>query len=91
MEAGIKSDKHQKLVVVSLAITNENGETAVEPKSIPRGPTAVQVLKVELGVPAEVALWVVRKNGKKSQLADHTTHDVKEGDRFEALVRGGIS
>lgn len=91
MEPGTKTEEHRKLVEVSLAITDENGETRVESKSIPGGPTEVLHLKSELGVAPETALWVVRKNGKKSQLADHASHNVKDGDRYEALVRGGIS
>lgn len=91
MELGVKTGKHQRLVEVSLTTTDENGTTKVESKSIPGGPTEVLHLKAELGVPPETALWVVRKNGKKSQLADHESHNVKEGDRYEALVRGGVS
>lgn len=82
---------HKTDVHVSLTVTDENGATQVEDKTIDGGPTPVPELKSELGVPAESALWVVQKNGKKKQLADHQTHNVKEGDRYEALVRGGVS
>ena len=42
-------------------------------------------------VPEDSALWVIDKAGKKKVLGDHETHDVKEGDHFEALVKGGVS
>jgi hypothetical protein len=34
---------------------------------------------------------VITNAGKKHQLGDHEKHNVKEGDRYEALVRGGVS
>jgi hypothetical protein len=79
------------LVTVALTITDENGNSQTHEKSIPGGSTKVTELKSELGVPAESALWVIAKSGKKKQLGDHESHNVKEGDRFEALVRGGVS
>jgi hypothetical protein len=82
---------HNAEVEVSLTVTDENGVTQVENKTIDGGPTPVSELKTELGVPVESALWVVQRSGKKKQLADHETHNVKDGDRFEALVRGGVS
>ncbi len=92
MEAAATSAHNASVsVTVSLTVTDENGATQVEDKTIDGGPTRVPDLKAELGVPAESALWVVQRNGKKKQLADHETHNVKEGDRYEALVRGGVS
>ena len=82
---------HKASVEVSLTVTDENGSTQVVEDTVDGGPTPVQELKAELGVPVESALWVVQRNGKKKQLADHETHNVKAGDRFEALVRGGVS
>ena len=82
---------HHKLVTVELTLTDEHGAEQTEEKKIPGGPTEVVKLKVELGVPAESALWVIEKHGKKHQLADHVKHNVKEGDHYEALVRGGVS
>jgi hypothetical protein len=79
------------LVAVTLTLTDENGNTQTVDKTIPGGPTKVTDLKAELGVPAESALWVIQRSGKKKQLGDHQTHDVKEGDQYEALVRGGVS
>jgi hypothetical protein len=79
------------LVTVALTITDENGNTQTEKKSIPGGPAKVTDLKAELGVPAESGLWVIAKSGKKKQLGDHETHNVKQDDRYEALVRGGVS
>ncbi|HUP70316.1 MAG TPA: hypothetical protein VM142_10940 [Acidimicrobiales bacterium] len=80
-----------KFVEVSLTLTDDSGNTQTEAKSVPGGPTPVVELKAELGVPAESALWVINKAGNKHQLADHQNHNVKEGDRYEALVRGGVS
>jgi hypothetical protein len=90
MEAEAK--KMPKLVEVTLIVDDEeSGESKNEMKEIPKGETAVAVLKEELGVPAELALWVIRKNGKRKQLADHETHEVKAGDTFMVITRGGIS
>jgi hypothetical protein len=90
MEAST-AQTHDAVVTVVLAVTDDNGNTQSEDKTIPGGPTKVEELKTELGVPAASALWVIDKAGKKKQLGDHETHDVKEGDRYEALVRGGVS
>ena len=90
MEAAAKS-AHDAEVHVSLTITDENGATQVVEEDVDGGPTPVTTLKSELGVPVEGALWVVDRNGKKKQLADHEKHNVKDGDRYEALVRGGVS
>jgi hypothetical protein len=83
--------KPHKLVKVTLVTTDETGESKSEEKEIPKGETEVSLLKEELGVAPELALWVVRKNGKRRQLADHEKHDVKAEDRFEVIVRGGVS
>lgn len=89
MEAA--ASKHEQ-VAVTLGVTNEDdGTTEKVELTIPSGPTKVPQLKEELGVTAASALWVVEKNGKKKALVDHETHNVKEGDHFEALVKGGIS
>jgi hypothetical protein len=84
-------EAHRHLVEVSLEITNEEGESQTTTLKIEAGPTKVTVLKSELGIAEEASLWVIEKNGKKKPLGDHETHDVKEGDRFQALVRGGVS
>ena len=86
-----ESGTHRPLVTVTLAITDESGNTRTESKTIPGGPTKVTSLMAELGVPPTFALWVIEKNEKKKQLGEHETHDVKEGDRYEALPRGGVS
>lgn len=83
-------DRRERVTVV-LTITDSSGNSVAEPKQVVEGPTQVVHLKAELGVPEESALWVVRKSGQKHQLADHGTHDVEEGDRYEAIVRGGVS
>ena len=89
MEA-VTEAKHQ-LVTVTLGITTEDGESQTETKSIPSGATKVPALLEELGLPADSSLWVINKNGKKKVLGEHESHNVKEDDHFEALVKGGIS
>jgi hypothetical protein len=90
MEAEAK--EKPKLVEVTLVVDDEEtGESKDEMKEIPKGKTEVSVLKEELGVPAELALWVIRENGKRKQLADHETHDVKARDKFMVITRGGVS
>jgi hypothetical protein len=86
-----RKQAHHHLVEVSLETTNEDGETQTTTLMIEAGPTKVTVLKSELGIPEESSLWVIQKNGKKKPLGDHETHDVKAGDRYQALVRGGVS
>jgi hypothetical protein len=78
-------------VTVTLGITAEDGQTQTVTKTINGGPTRVPVLKGELEVPEDSSLWVIDKAGKKRVLADHETYDVKQGDHFEALVKGGVS
>jgi hypothetical protein len=90
MEAATTRTK-PALITVSLTITDENGNSQTQEARIPGGPTKVTDLKADLGVPAESALWVIAKSGKKKQLGDHETHNVKQDDRYEALVRGGVS
>lgn|ERR1700682_2751503 len=82
---------HHHLVEVSLETTNEQGDTETTNLTIQAGLTKVTVLKSELGIPEESSLWVIQKNGKKKPLGDHETHDVRAGDRYQALVRGGVS
>ena len=79
------------LVEVTITITDSEGDSNTEAKSIPSGPTKVVELKAELGVPEEDTLWIITKEGKKHQLGDHEDHDVQEGDRYEAVPRGGVS
>jgi hypothetical protein len=83
--------KHEQ-VTVTLGATNEDDGTIQNVQvMIPGGPTRVPDLKAELQIAGASALWVVEKNGRKKALADHQTHNVKEGDHYEALVKGGIS
>lgn len=79
------------LVEVFLETTDQDGATRVETLSIERGPTKVEVLMSELGVADALSLWVIKKDGRPKPLAPHETHDVKEGDRYQALVPGGVS
>lgn len=90
METAVTEPKRQ-LVRVTLGVTTDDGQTQVVEKQIESGPTKVSTLKDELGVPQDSSLWVLAKNGKKKPLGDHETHDVKAGDHFEALVKGGVS
>jgi hypothetical protein len=83
--------KHHQLVEVTLVVDDPDGETETLERSIPAGPTRVPELKAELGVPPEASLWLVRAHGKPKQLVDHETHDVKAGDRYETVVKGGVS
>jgi sulfur carrier protein ThiS len=84
-------EAHHHLVEVSLETTNEDGDTQTTTLTIKSGPTKVTALKTELGIAEADPLWVIEKNGKRKPLGDHETHDVKEGDRYQALVKGGVS
>jgi hypothetical protein len=84
-------EAHRHLVEVTLEITTEDGETQSVTKTIESGSTEVAVLKTELGVPEDASLWVIRKDGKKKPLANHEKHDVKEGDRYQTVIPGGVS
>ena len=84
-------DEHGEPTVVTLVVTDEEGQTQTLDKTIATGPTKVPELKTELGVPAEASLWLARPNEKPKQLPDHATHNVKAGDRFETVVKGGVS
>lgn len=79
------------IVTVTLGITTEDGQTQTLEKEIPSGTTKVPELKDELGVPEDSSLWVIEKSGKKKLLGEHETHNVKAGDHYEALVKGGVS
>ena len=83
--------EHSQEVDVTLVVTDPEGETETLEKLIPSGPTKVPELKAELGVLPEASLWLIRPHRKPKQLVDHETHDVKARDRFETVVKGGIS
>jgi hypothetical protein len=79
-------------VNVTVFLTNEQtGETETTELEVPGGPTPVTQLKEELGIDPASSLWVIDKHGKKKPLADHEHHNVKEGDRYEGIARGGVS
>jgi hypothetical protein len=78
-------------VTVTLGVTDEQGNTQTVDKAIDAGPTRVTELKAELGVPEDSSLWVIGRDGRKRVLADHESYDVRAGDHFEALVKGGVS
>jgi hypothetical protein len=86
-----RGDRSEADVVVTLVVTDPDGGTQTLEMTIPSGPTKVPDLKVELGVPPEASLWVVRPSGEPTQLVDHARHNVKAGDRFETVVKGGVS
>jgi hypothetical protein len=82
---------HRHLVEVSLEVTNEEGESNTTTLEVESGPTKVNILKGELGIAEDASLWVIEQSGRKKPLGDHETHDVKKDDRYQALVRGGVS
>ena len=82
---------HVHLVDVSLEATDEAGDSQTTTFEVPAGGTAVPKLKEELGLEATAPLWVIKKDGKRKPLSDHERHDVKEGDRYQAIVKGHIS
>jgi hypothetical protein len=82
---------HHKLVEVSLELTDQEGNEETRTLELPRGETPVPTLKQELGLVETDPLWVIKKDGKRKPLGDHEKHDVKEGDRYQAIVKGGIS
>lgn len=86
------TEKKDGVVAVTIAVTDpDTGDTQTEEREVPDHPTLVSELKNLLGVVAEAALWVIGKNGKRKQLADHQHYNAEAGDRFEAIARGGIS
>jgi hypothetical protein len=90
--AALEQSHGPQLVTVTEGVTDEeSGATEVRTLEIPEGPTPVPELKTELGIEGAKVLWVIAKNGKKKALSDHETHNVKEGDHYEAIVKGGIS
>ena len=84
-------EAHRHLVEVFLELTDEDGNTESKTLEIPRGETKVTTLKEELGIAEEDQLWVIKKDGKRKPLGDHEAHDVKKDDRYQALVKGGVS
>jgi hypothetical protein len=83
--------KKEATVTVSMGVTDpETGESQTVEATIPGGPTPVPELKTELQIAADASLWVV-KNGKPKQLVDHERYNVKAGDHFEAISKGGVS
>lgn len=88
MSSTVKKPTEQ--VTVTITIDDPEGGPTIEERSIPSGPTPVPTLKEELGVPAEESLFLVR-HGKRKLLADHEHHNVKAGDHFEYVGKGGVS
>lgn len=82
--------RHEVTVFVTL-IDDETGESHEEDKQVESGETGVVRIKEELGVPEASGLWVQKGDGRSHQLADHVTHDVREGEHFDVIVRGGVS
>jgi hypothetical protein len=84
-------DTKARLVEVSLEVTDVEGNTQTTTLEIPGGETPVETLKQELGLEETDPLWVIRKDGERKPLGDHERHDVKAGDRYQAIVKGGVS
>jgi hypothetical protein len=84
------AEKHDRPVEVTITITDADGNTTTEEKTIPDGPTSVPTLKQELGVADADSLFIV-KDGKKKLLPDHEKHNVKAGDHYEVVSKGGVS
>ena len=84
-------EAHRHSVDVSLEITNEEGESQTSTVMIESGPTKVTKLNCVLGLPEVSALGVIDNCGKNKPLGDHETFNVKADDRFQAIVRGGVS
>ncbi len=70
-------------------VTLGKGKDTVE-KTIPAGPTAVPVLKTELGVNSTDVVYLRHGNDKRI-LGDGETVDVESGMHFEAVEGGGVS
>jgi hypothetical protein len=83
-------NKHDELVEVTLTITDPDGNTTTTETEIREGPTAVPTLKQELGVDDADSLFIV-KDGKKKLMPDHEEHNVKAGDHYEVVGKGGVS
>ena len=80
------------LVEVTIEVTDEeSGETQTTTHEIPRGETPVPTLETELGITDVEQLWVIKKDGARKPLAGHEKTDVQAGDRYQAVVKGGIS
>jgi hypothetical protein len=82
---------HAETVEVTLSITDEQGNTTTTEREIPAGPTPVPTLKDELGIPETESLFLARKDKPKKLLADHAQHNVKQGDHYEVVGKGGAS
>jgi hypothetical protein len=79
-------------VEVTIEVTDEeNGETQTSTHQIPRGETPVPTLEAELGITDVEQLWVIKKDGTRKPLASHEKTNVRAGDRYQAVVKGGIS
>lgn len=90
MHAVAQQHRHE-LVDVILTITDEDGNSTTTHKEIPEGPTRVPELKEELGVPETESLFLIRDGKRPKLLADHEEHNVKEGDHYEVVSKGGAS
>lgn len=79
------------LVGVTLTITDEDGNPTTIEKEIHEGPTPVPELKAELGVPETESLFLIRDGKRPKLLADHEDHNVKAGDHYDVVSKGGAS
>src|SRR5260370_4846463 len=78
-----------KTAEVFLEIDDEGEVTKEVKKEVPAGDTQVSQLKVELGVPADATLWLVKPERK--QLVHTDSIHLKSGMHFEAIEVGRIT
>jgi hypothetical protein len=91
MTAAPEKHPHDEPVEVTLTVTDDDGNTTTTEKEIPEGPTPVPTLKQELGVPDADSLFLLKDGKKPKPLVDHESHNVKAGDHFDAVGKGGAS
>ena len=87
----VQDDHRHEVTVFVTVIDDDTGESHEEDKQVESGETKVVRIKEELAVPEASALWVQGADDRSHQLADHVSYDVREGDRFDVIVRGGVS
>jgi hypothetical protein len=87
----VHEDHRHEVTVFVTVLNDETGESHEEDNQVESGETKVVRIKAELGVLEASALWVQKGDGRSHQLADHVTYDVREGDHFDVIVRGGVS
>jgi hypothetical protein len=87
----IHEDHTRQVTVFVNLLDEESGDSREVDKQVESGETKVTRIKEELGVAEASALWVQKSDGRSDPLADHVSYDVREGDHFEVIFRGGVS